>query len=387
MAYRPWRTTDEQAGAEAANPGAFGTADPWLTLADSASDLGAPREYSHDEWATYTGQSGLEPGTRIVAPAAWTLRPAYEDTRLEGLYVTLEGLERLRILRGELIAELRQARAPNEIRGLKLALYVITQAEQDPDRRRTFSQLIRDNDLTTTAFYRPAAAVAPGAPPLQPPPAYAPMVGPLIWRPEPLIPRAAQGVVRPAYTPSAAELEAAARTRAAREAETLAALAAQTAAYRPPAPVAAPAPARVIRPPRLTTTQAEAARPERITAHQVCGDADAAVGHASNYDPNRASRYPQYQNTWAATANTILATMVRPCPDTIGTIEATIARLLTAYGGSRTAVPIAIKPAIEFLTQAKTSGSTSYTPANTADQQRLLAGQWITVQDRRFRRL
>lgn len=156
MSYRHFRTHDDQAAAEEAAPDRFEPADDWLSLARRARNMGHTRTFSATEWTQLTGMPATPTDTPITAGAAWALLPDYTAARLRGKWVNLEGLAAINEERQNLYREAPTLKNPNDIRGSRLAIYILNQAETDPDRRAGWVKLAQDNDLLGVAMYRPA---------------------------------------------------------------------------------------------------------------------------------------------------------------------------------------------------------------------------------------
>lgn len=161
MSYRTFRNRDEQTAAEEQHPERFELADVWLALAERADALGDTRQYSPDEWEQHTGYPAAAAGGPVTASSVWTLRADYEAARLAAKWLTLDGLDAIAEARDTYAVELRGEINPVSVRGTRAALYILEQATIDPDRRRSFSKLIRDLDLGRAALYRPAEASIP----------------------------------------------------------------------------------------------------------------------------------------------------------------------------------------------------------------------------------
>lgn len=157
MAYRAFRESGEQEAAEEQDPAAFDAGDVWLSLAERALTATPTRVFQQSE---FTQLSGIDAGAiqaPITATQAWELRPDYEDARLRATYVSLAGIDAAEEKERQYAGALRAARGPDEIKGLRLALYVLRQALTDPDKRAPWSKLLRANDLERAAFYRAGA--------------------------------------------------------------------------------------------------------------------------------------------------------------------------------------------------------------------------------------
>ena len=160
MAYRAFRNAQDQADAEAIAPERFDDGAGWAELARRALTLGHTRSYTPDEWSTLTGTDPRHLPANVTASAAWSLLPEYTTQRLAGRWVTLQGIaDHLDPLRAELYALAPTLRNPAAIRGARLAIYLIDQADTDPDKRATWVRLAQANDLLNVAMYRPAAPI------------------------------------------------------------------------------------------------------------------------------------------------------------------------------------------------------------------------------------
>lgn len=159
MSYRHFRAETDQAEAEALAPDRFDDGAAWRELAERARKLGASRLWDADEWQQITGMPKTPQNDRITAGAAWALLPKYTAARLAGNWVTLDGLAKIAEQRQRLYIEAPTLRNPEDIRGSRLAIYVLDQAETDPDRRASWVKLAQENDLLGIAMYRPAKPI------------------------------------------------------------------------------------------------------------------------------------------------------------------------------------------------------------------------------------
>ena len=152
--YRHFRDEAEQLDAEATAPDRFGDGTDWLQLAKRARYLGHGQVFTANEWSNLTGMDANQIRGNVTASAAWELLPDYTTARLAGKWITIDGLKAINEYKNELFREAPTLRTTSDIRGSRLAIYVIEQATTDPDRRPGFVKLAQANDMLGIAMYR-----------------------------------------------------------------------------------------------------------------------------------------------------------------------------------------------------------------------------------------
>lgn len=149
MPATPWKNKKEQGRYEAQFPARFTAGAEFVEISRLARSAPTFQYFTSEEWSAINPERRLRAGAKIYAAGAWAERNAYEQQRLAGKYLSLVGQDTVRAAKGATAIALRGCRDSNCVRSLSLAIRILDSAAAAPDKRPTWSALMKATDLLT----------------------------------------------------------------------------------------------------------------------------------------------------------------------------------------------------------------------------------------------